>query len=1027
MRRRRSGIMAAVVWTVCAMGSVFSLRAQDYHFWNYTRQDGLASNTVYRVVQDSLGFIWAATDNGLSRFDGTSFKNFSTDDGLPDNEIVNLYVDSHNRLWYCSVSGLFGYYAEGKFTNASEGKLKGVKGMKSNFHQVVEDRFGQLWFATMNSGLYLYRNDSVWMALDSKRTIIGGITSKDQLMVMKADPAPLVNGKPVKVTGTHLLLDVKDLSVRHLGVWPGGTKPVFEPYLDNDSVAIGFSSSGLMVWNFLSGEEWQIGLGPQYHKLVGCHLMRLRNGKVIASLRTNGAELINIHTPPKPFVEVEEYFLEDADVTCSLEDDAGQFWFATLDQGLFYLPNPKVRLYGMPSQDRNSITRRIWQSDVSGQLCLLKGTSVFELTDSLRKIVELKDHARMEARDIVDYPGKGKLLAADMWLIWQPEHGKNTPSKVLDLTPFADRRTAGSIPNFSEPISVPGVDEVCMPTAPIKDCIKGKHGDVWLAGSLMLIQLEINPEKPPSEILTTRKMISSPRLYCLAWGAGGKLYVAGEPGLLRLEGDSLTTVLGREEGLKSRISKLLTLPDSSLLISTHGQGLFHLGSKGVIHLGKEDGLPSNICNDLFLDHENLVWVGTYLGLALMKWTPTGLEFVQHPVTQILSSNKIQHVARKGDRVFASVDELLTSIPFGQDFPIRKEYPILLTEFRVNGSALPEGHSKRLKPYENNLRFQFVGLDYPSDGKITYEYRLLNSDSAWTTTLQNSIEYSQLPHGSYTFEVRALAFDGFPSANVASVSFTVAPYWYQTWAFRILAGLALATTLAGIFMVRTKALRMRNQIELRMLESEQKALRSQMNPHFIFNSLNSIQRFITTNNTNESIRYLTKFGRLMRSILDNSMSPAIPIGDELSALKLYLELETLRANQKFDYHIFLDPKLDPLSDRIPPLLLQPYVENAIWHGIMAKEGRGNIRISLNSEGSTILCAIEDDGIGRAKARELKGANPTGRRSHGMNITAERLALLNRDRSRAITVQVIDLHDSHGNPIGTRVELLIPKEF
>jgi LytS/YehU family sensor histidine kinase len=203
-----------------------------------------------------------------------------------------------------------------------------------------------------------------------------------------------------------------------------------------------------------------------------------------------------------------------------------------------------------------------------------------------------------------------------------------------------------------------------------------------------------------------------------------------------------------------------------------------------------------------------------------------------------------------------------------------------------------------------------------------------------------------------------------------------------------------------------------------------ALRAQMNPHFIFNSLNSINRFILKNQSESASDYLTKFSRLIRLILQNSQSQFVPLENELEALKLYLEMEKLRFEGRFKFMVSCHPELEVEDLEVPPLIIQPYVENAIWHGLMHKEGQGHLSIVLHRENSMLFCQITDDGVGRKRAAELKSKSASKSKSLGMQITSHRLALLNSLSDNETTVEILDLVDPAGEACGTKVVLRIP---
>ncbi|MCB0545265.1 MAG: histidine kinase, partial [Saprospiraceae bacterium] len=268
--------------------------------------------------------------------------------------------------------------------------------------------------------------------------------------------------------------------------------------------------------------------------------------------------------------------------------------------------------------------------------------------------------------------------------------------------------------------------------------------------------------------------------------------------------------------------------------------------------------------------------------------------------------------------------------------------------------------------------------------------------------------------------------GIWNENPLKIDLAVAiPWWNRLW-FK---GGVILLLLAGIyafyryrlFQVR-RVERMRSDFENKLAGVELAALRSQMNPHFIFNCLNSIESYIIRNETRKASEYLNDFSRLIRLILQNSRSNYVTVRDELDALTLYMDMENLRLGQRFDYKVSLDEHLDVDDVEMPPMLLQPYVENAIWHGLMHKKENGTILVDLKIVDGYLLCAIEDNGVGRKRSSELQSRNRK-KTSMGMNITQERIDIINKAYDTETSVRVIDLVSPEGVAQGTRVELRI----
>jgi len=260
-------------------------------------------------------------------------------------------------------------------------------------------------------------------------------------------------------------------------------------------------------------------------------------------------------------------------------------------------------------------------------------------------------------------------------------------------------------------------------------------------------------------------------------------------------------------------------------------------------------------------------------------------------------------------------------------------------------------------------------------------------------------------------------------------------FWNTWWFRITATLFIFGLFYAIIRYRLRqkfllqverAEKERQMAELKQkgTELEMQALRAQMNPHFIFNSLNSINRFILQNNKAQASEYLTKFSKLVRMILQNSQAAIITLESELESLELYLSLEALRFNYHFDYKISVSKNLDISALQVPPLILQPYVENAIWHGLMHKEEKGQLDVEVSEEKDHLYFKITDNGVGREKAAALASKSATKHKSMGLRITAHRIAMLHSSQTLMSPVTINDLVDAEGNGAGTEVTIKTP---
>jgi hypothetical protein len=327
------------------------------------------------------------------------------------------------------------------------------------------------------------------------------------------------------------------------------------------------------------------------------------------------------------------------------------------------------------------------------------------------------------------------------------------------------------------------------------------------------------------------------------------------------------------------------------------------------------------------------------------------------------------------------------------------------------------------PYEDrNLTFDFAAIEPDKPKQIKYQYILEGYDKNWSPLTNNTTAvFGNIPEGSYTFKLKALS--PYNVWSETSYSFKVLPPWWRTWWAYISYALCFAVCIYFVGRFQQRRLIQKERAKNQLRELEMQALRAQMNPHFIFNCLSSINGFILMNETEAASDYLTKFSRLIRMVLNNSKKSLISLEDELEMLRLYLDMENLRFNNGFDYNIDVDENVDSQNIFIPPLLFQPFAENAVWHGLMHKKKRGKLQISLSTENNILKFIIEDNGIGRAAAATLRSKSAEKNKSLGLQITKDRLSLINGYSSEKTFFEIEDLYDAKANASGTRISLKI----
>jgi hypothetical protein len=367
------------------------------------------------------------------------------------------------------------------------------------------------------------------------------------------------------------------------------------------------------------------------------------------------------------------------------------------------------------------------------------------------------------------------------------------------------------------------------------------------------------------------------------------------------------------------------------------------------------------------------------------------------------------------------------IPSDQSRPLH----IYVDKLLVNDVPMPLTTDEiELKNWQNSLRFTFACKGASVQDSLLFSYRLKGYEKSWHSTHSTSLQYNNLPPGKYALEIKV---DKSPYANSPEqfiLPVNIQAQWWQSLWLRLGAAAVLILLAFYIYRLRVRRVkeeeRLKASYEKKIAEIEMKALRAQMNPHFIFNCLNSINRYIVKSDHITASNYLTRFSKLIRHILDNSASGIIPLETEIETLDLYVQMEAMRFHDKFSYTITTDPAISSQQALIPSMLVQPYVENAIWHGLLHKKtGNPELRIAFTKIDQGLLqVLIEDNGIGRQMAAQLKSKESVKNKSQGLQITSDRLELIKNLYGIDANAEITDLYNDDGLPTGTRVTITLP---
>lgn len=483
-----------------------------------------------------------------------------------------------------------------------------------------------------------------------------------------------------------------------------------------------------------------------------------------------------------------------------------------------------------------------------------------------------------------------------------------------------------------------------------------------------------------------------------------------------------------------RFNTFTAVSKNELWAGTLSEGIFHLSDTGFKNIGIAE-LDFAEIRSMKVGDNNRLWLGSNKGISEVSVLPDG--YSVRPLNGIRGfldeGCSAQALVIKNGRLLAGTGEGLLSLSIGELEKDRELPMVALTDvelFYGEVTGLSE-YAKSLMPYSlvpyglelphnlNFLSFTLAGLSgyHPED--LVYRYRI-KSPNPWTLAGgRREAVYSNLKPGNYVFEAQVSRDGEHWSEGAVEFPFEIkSPIWQRWWFIALL--ILFIGGLTSLFIFdRVKRLNQRLRLENSLLEMERKALRLQMNPHFIFNALDSISSFIFKNDPKQAVRYLNNFAKLMRLTLESSMEHLHPVETEVSVLKNYLELEKLRFQGKFEYEIEVDEEID-YDVGIPPMLIQPHVENAILHGLKPKKEKGYLAIRFILQEELLICEVEDDGIGRKASKELPKRKD--HRSMATQINRDRLRLLKISKSDEIDIEIIDKE----NPTGTKVIIKLPAE-
>lgn len=995
--------------------SNLSVLGQVYNFRNYSVKDGVAQSQVYSILQDSRGYMWFGTrGGGISRFDGIGFKSFSSSSGLANNYVSAICEDKSGILWIASNNSISSFNGI-KFINYFyKDNPKG-----QIFNDLTIDQSGNKWIAT-NYGVLLFK--------ENEFVDVSKLIKRDKKLVnciLSARNGDIYFGSDLGLEK----ISSKDGKYEHTIFSKNqglANQTVVSIQQDkNGTLWVGTYGGGVYSFDGLNFQRLEVNMELNQQSVLDIFIDK--QGNLWFATLSHGVGNYNLQSKTFTWLtEVEG--LANNHVRSITQDIWGNFWFGTSGGGVSNYFGKQFTNYdktsGLGGNFIYSIYRdsrnRLWIGNSNKGLSMLD-TNYFQKFDATSGFADVKVKAIGETEDgimIFGTDGQG-LFTYNNQVFRQV---KGLEKKFIKAIKRADDGTIWVATSGFGIVKMTQVDSSFsytvfrMREGITSDRLNAIHidreGKIWYGTDNQGIGI-IDNQGNPLMTITENDGLASNTIRNIVEDENGNIWVGtGGSGICRIQivaNKPLIKKIDHNHGLKSSNVYLLEFDNNHNLFVGTETGLDYLifdeakNLKEVKHYGKGEGFVGvETCqNSVFEDVDGIIWFGTIN--CLSRFNPNGKLKNEVPPKMVFSDLKL---------FYESISKTIYASKIGDWNQVKH------IDFQYS---------------DNHLTFEFDALNFTNPDAIQFSWMLVGFDENWSPPSTNHIVmYPNLSPETYEFRVRACNEDGVWSDPIAVKFQILKPFWLEWWFITmeilVFAGLIILVFRWRLGSVKRKAEeeRMKIQLEKEVVELEQKALRLQMNPHFIFNALNSIQSLIGSNNEQQARYYLAKFSHLMRQILSNSRSQEISLDEEIKTIENYLLIEKFCNGDRFDYQIIVDKNIELDFIKIPPMLIQPFIENSIKHGFKTVDGnvnRGKIEVSFKEVGEVIECQITDNGIGRQKAAELnKVSMETYHKSTALLVTGERLDLLKQNNDIE-TLEFVDLIDENGNALGTKVILRI----
>lgn len=955
--------------------SNLTLFSQELYKVAYERKDGLPTTNIYSSFTAKDGSLWFASEMGVLKYDGYSFKQYDSQNGLADDEVFNFFQDTSGRIWFYTYNGKLSFLENSIFYNEQNTPFLKTPENLGFIVSITENKDGSIDIIYSKGALFNLNLKNKKLKQVKTNNIINFKYSLDHSNYYITPNA--INDASFKKIASLGIQNFNSLTFARYCLWRNNL----------------FLSQGNIIYrieNFKCTKV--IELTNVANEIIYLYCDSLNKLWVGTRLGVYVYDANNLKKAP------EHHFANNA-ISSINEDFEGKIWLTTLDNGIYYIPNRNTKVIKNKGEDL-----KVTSLGISLNNSIIGGTNLdkyYSISDSfgVSKFDLHAFQAKNNISQIIKYDNSNYIIG---------KHG----IRIINKSSIKDIPFIGT------------------------KCLLFEKDSVWVGATYLLkiAQKNLIHLNNKDLLSTDSRVLLTQKTNCIVPINNAK-WIGTNNGLYTIENGKIEEISIKYPIIKTIISDIFHLEGKKVVIvSTNNKGVFVFKNKQLLtHFTTKNGLLSNTIYKLRKNSSHSVFICTNQGLNDL--------YFENEIPKISNLNKyigfenfkISDILSLKNKLYLATENGLLYLPM-QSLQFKPVKPKIIVDlFEVNNLKKKSLQSHQLSYKENNIKIGYSGISFQSQKSIKYLYRLLGNEQNWQTTTARELNYKSLAPGNYTFEIKAINGSNTPS-EVISIPITIQkPFWKTIWFILSVAILTAFVTLL-FWKKRLKNLeqkfeqerlqiqteRDKANLEKQMIELEQKALRMQMNPHFIFNALNTIKGYYAEGNDEKASDYISKFSMLLRLLLENS-EQLIPLSTEINMLQLYIELTQIRYKNAFTFSIETSKLIHPEDTAIPPLLLQPMVENAVIHGLAPKEAKGTLLVSFSKESDWLVCKVKDNGIGLKASAEKQQIKH--HESKAIAITKERVSLLN-DSTGTSEFSIKENFDTLNNSLGTEVIIKIP---